>query len=485
MRVALIYPHYGHKVFNENLSLVDREFGRFPYISYGYVARCIKEWGGDVRLFDAMATGIGYEETFRRVKEYNPDLLGFAAHSAQTLPDTIAWAKRMKADSGLPILVGGYEAGRYSAEIMHHSCFDYLCTGQAQGFMSPFLDAFQKRGDFKSVPGLVYRSGENVVSSSVPAGRIAFNDFGVPDRSIFDHSAYYSHVSQRRNFTIGVSSHGCPYGCSFCCMANTGHDAKSAEQVFAEIQDCYQNYNIREIDWFDPLMFLQKRRIVDICERIQAAKMDLYWSARTRADTLIDSASGQIDEKFIETLASSGCKRLFIGIESGDQDVLQNINKGLRTRDLHKLFSSLRAHGIRVLGFFMIGNPGETAATVRKTVALAKSLPIDYAQFSITLMKPDTQLSAQYMVPAIGFDYWREFIKGTVVERVLPSPWTRLRREEQERMAYWAYVSFYFRPTMIARSLRRVESFAELGKYARVAAKILMRYIVGFFKRTN
>jgi len=132
-----------------------------------------------------------------------------------------------------------------------------------------------------------------------------------------------------------------------------------------------------------------------------------------------------------------------------------------------------------VLGFFMIGNPGETRATALETIRFARSLPLDYAQFSMTTMKPHTALEQEHMQRALGIDYWREHVLGRADERQLPAPWTELTRDEIEALTKRAYLLFYSRPEYLLRIVREVEGPAELAKYLRVALQLALRPVAG------
>jgi anaerobic magnesium-protoporphyrin IX monomethyl ester cyclase len=474
MKLALVYPPFRHKAFNENLVTVDDEFGVFPYISYGYVAGEARAAGWDARLFDAAADESGYPETLAAVEAYGPDLLAFPAHAVQTFRDMLAWAERFKRDTGLPILVGGYETEHYPREIMAHVCFDYMCRGGAVPFLGEFLGAFGRSDGYGAVPGLVHREGGEL-RWNPRAEEVPFDRLPIPTRDIFDNTLYRSHVSQRSSFTVGMSSVGCPFGCDFCCMRKTGFVARSARQVFDEMAGCVARHDIHEIDWFDPVMLQDKRRIEELADRLIEARLDVIWSTRTRVEPLLSSRrGGRPDEAFIAKLAASGCRRLFVGIESANAAILTGIHKSLDVTPVHDVCGALRDHGIMVLGFFMIGSPGETRATARETIAFARSLPLDYAQFSMTTMKPHTALAEQHMERAMGMDYWREYMLGNVEERPLPTPWTELGRDEIERLARRGYLEFYFRPGYVLDMLRKVESMEELARYVRVALRMAL-----------
>jgi len=475
MKLAFIYPPFFHKKFNENLPTVDDEFGIFPHIGFGWVAAVAKPAGAEVRLFDAAAARLSYDQVLSQVKNYNPDILCFAAHALQTFRDMLAWAQRMKEDTGLPVLIGGYEAKVYPFEMMEHPCFDFICCGEALTFIPPFLDAFEKGNGYERVPDLVYRrNGEPVFTRSAP--HLPFREHPAPDRSIFPNDLYYSHVSQRKNFTIAVSQVGCPYPCSFCSMRCTGFDARTAEQVVDEMEHDRKVNGIREFDWFDPVLLFDRQRSLDIAREMQRRKLDVIWSTRTRVDTLsFHRTDGEPDEELIVELAASGCRRLFLGIESGDDEVLANMKKKQEIKNQKKVLDCAVAHGIRPLGFFMVGSPGDTVETVKKSMSFACTLPLEYAQFTLTMLKPHSELEQKYVVEATGVDYWREYVRGTVGERLLPTPWTELTRAEQEALSRRAYLKFYLRPAYIWKTIRQVESFEEFLRYVRVAFQLAVR----------
>jgi radical SAM superfamily enzyme YgiQ (UPF0313 family) len=145
------------------------------------------------------------------------------------------------------------------------------------------------------------------------------------------------------------------------------------------------------------------------------------------------------------------------------------------TRHLRQTLECVRDAGIMSLGFFIVGAPGDTRETVKKTVDFSLTLPLAYAQYQIAIIKPHTELERKYVIDALGIDYWREYVRGTVTEHLLPTPWTELPRAELESLARHAYFRFYARPRYALRMLRRIESIEELVRYARVGAQLALR----------
>ncbi|MFH1436339.1 MAG: hypothetical protein ABIJ56_11530, partial [Pseudomonadota bacterium] len=158
---------------------------------------------------------------------------------------------------------------------------------------------------------------------------------------------------------------------------------------------------------------------------------------------------------------------------SGDQAILKKMKKGYSVDDIRKVIEFTVECGVRPLGFFQVGAPGDTEESVRKTVEFAKSLPLDYAQFMRTIAKPNSELEKQ-MNESLGYDYWREYIMGKKEEMRLPAPWTGLDNKKIESLIRQAYVSFYFRPAYVAKMLGKVTSVSELQKYFRAALRMLL-----------
>lgn len=475
MKLAFVYPPFYAKPFNENLPTVDDEFGLFPHIGFGWAARGAKAAGWQVRLWDAPAEKKSLDRVIREVEDWGPDLVAFSAHAAQTIRDLYAWSRPFKQRTRLPLLVGGYEAKVYPHEIMDQGAFDFLCGGEGHELLPQLLQAFERGRGYERVPELFFKSGGEL-RHTFPGARPSFRSYPTPDRSIFDNSLYYSHISQRKSFTIGMSELGCPYPCTFCCMRQSGWDARSAEQIVDEMAECVA-LGIHEIDWFDPLMLHDRQRALDIAREVARRKLDVIWSCRSRVDSLsFHGSKKQPDHELIGALAEGGCRRIYFGVESGDDDVLKQMMKGqAASTDLGKTLAAVREAGIMALGFFILGAPGDTQASVRRTVDLSLSLPLAYAQYQIAVIKPHTELERRHVVEELGIDYWREYVAGRIGEHLLPTPWTELDRAELERLARRAYLRFYSRPGYALSMLRRVQSWEELGRYARVGVQLALR----------
>ena len=125
-------------------------------------------------------------------------------------------------------------------------------------------------------------------------------------------------------------------------------------------------------------------------------------------------------------MKGAGCGRIYYGIESGSQEILDRVNKGITLEMVRETVRNTKRLGMKALGFFLIGAPGETKKTVRETLRFAKELDLDYVQFSKCLAKPLTPLWRQ-ITKETGRDYWSQWILAREPDHPLPRPWHLFR----------------------------------------------------------
>ena len=167
----------------------------------------------------------------------------------------------------------------------------------------------------------------------------------------------------------------------------------------------------------------------------------------------------------------AGCARIYYGIESGNREILHTLKKSASIEMYHDVIKRTRHHGIHTFGYFMIGNPYETEATIRQTIRLALELDLDYAQFSKVTPMPATELYT-LLLKEKGRDYWREHILNGVDEPI-PRPLCDMTDAEIQRWTRLAYLRFYYRPKQVIRNLSRIKSADELSRSVKTAWQML------------
>ena len=452
MRLALIFNPFKHKVHEENLRIVQKFFGLFPPLSLAWVAAIAERAGHEVIIIDARTLRLTKEEVLDRLKEFKPDIMGFMM-TTYIFRETLEWIKYLKQHLKIPVVIGGYNLRVYPRESVTPEEIDFGVVEQALDTIPQLFSELEGYRRFKDVVGLVYKEDSKIKVN--PPEPVDFEAFPNPARHLLPNGLYAEFPTERKNFTVLVTSLGCPKRCTFCEAGGNPHSPRSPSKVVSEIEECYYKYNIREIDIFDYEFPLNKKRTLAICNILQEKKLDITWACRSRIDS--------VDEELLREMKKAGCRRIYYGIESGVQEILDRVNKGITLNQIRETVRYTKELGIMALGFFLIGAPGETKETIKKTLKFAKELKLNYVQFSKCTAKPMTGLWRK-LVRDTGVDYWREYILGNVEEQQLPRPWTRLTNDEIDIITKRAYISYHSGPQFLLNSMLRVKSSAELKR---------------------
>jgi len=452
MKIVLVYPPFGIVENQPNIKAVADNYGVFPPLNLSYVAAILKNSGNEVRLIDANALGLSKEKILKIVREFKPDIIAFTI-TTYMFYSVLKWVRYLKKNTKAKTLVGGAHMGLYPEETMSHEEIDYGIIGEAEETLPELIDTLEKNQPLKSVKGICYKKGRKIVVTPKRDLVKDLDKIPFPLRDQLPNEKYCSFVSKKRNFATMITARGCPFNCIYCEQGNHVYRMRSAENVVDEIEECYNDYNVKEIDFFDPEFTINKKHVIEICKEIRKRHIKISWSCRSRIDT--------IDNEMLKEMAKSGCCRIYYGIESGVESILKTLKKGTNLKIIRKNIKLTKKNKIMTFGYFMIGSPGETKNTIKKTVKFAKELNLDYAQFSKVSTLPGTELY-ELLKPQLGYDYWQKFILNEKNRIILPRYKCNLSEEEVEEEVRKAYMQFYFRPSQLMKKILITKSFNEI-----------------------
>ncbi len=458
MKIAFTFAPFDHKKFEEDIDVVSREFCQPPPLGLAYAAAIAERHGHQCIIIDANTKPrLSKEEVLSRIENFEPEILGFML-TTYMFQQTLEWIRFLKQKTGLPVIVGNVLLDLYPEEVLSHPEIDYGIIGPATGSLPELLYAIGKKKDVDNIKGVAFRKNGRVCINFPSTLKEDFDILPYPALHLLENHRYYTIISKRKNFTVMTTSKGCPYRCNFCFVRNIPYSCRSHEAAVDEIEYFYKRFNIREIEFFDPIFCFDRSRVIKICREMVYRKLDVQWACRARVE--------HVDEELLEVMKRGGCHRIYYGIESGSKGILKNTDKGITLDQIEKAIYLTKKKKILTLGFFLIGAPGDTQETVLETIDFALRLPLDYVQFHKTVAKPGTVLYEQ-VKEATGRDYWRQYILGEAGEERLPSPWTSLTDEEIEKLTIFAYRKFYLRPSRVSNIISGIKSFDELARYVR------------------
>jgi hopanoid biosynthesis associated radical SAM protein HpnJ len=253
--------------------------------------------------------------------------------------------------------------------------FDHQIVNYANG--TPLAD----------LPGVSYRKNGNVVHN--PEGAVIENLDELP----WVTKVYKRDLDFRRYnvpfllnpYISFYTSRGCPAMCTFCLWPQThsGHRwrLRSSDDIAAEVKSALENFpGLKEIFFDDDTFNYKKQRTIELCEKL--GPLDFTWSCTSRVTTDYDT---------LKAMKEAGCRLLIVGYESGDEQILRNIKKGATVEAARRFTENAHKLGLVIHGDFIVGLPGETRESLRKSIDFAKSLDVETIQVSIGHAYPGTE----------------------------------------------------------------------------------------------
>jgi radical SAM superfamily enzyme YgiQ (UPF0313 family) len=264
----------------------------------------------------------------------------------------------------------------------------------------------------------------------------------------------------REPFVTLVTSRGCPFRCSFCSQIYSGNTLRthSPERIVADMEEAVRRYGAREVVLFDETFGVRRADALRVCALLGERGLDLRWNARTRIDVL--------DEELLRALLKAGCYALHLGVESGSQRILDQMNKKITVGQIRETLGLAARLGFRLHAYFMIGWPGETREEREQTLRFSRELPLDWASYTITIPNPLTPLFERAVRDGIiREDYWERYTLDSAPGPIpfFASPDCSERCLTRAKQG--AYLRFYLRPRVLLRNLR---FFRESGGWRRI-----------------
>jgi magnesium-protoporphyrin IX monomethyl ester (oxidative) cyclase len=301
------------------------------------------------------------------------------------------------------VLFGQHPSARPEACLLDSEA-DFVVIGEPEHTVFELINALERgKQDFSETDGLALRKKGNIVLTGKRAIIQDLDSLPFPARHLLPMKVYYEAVKENplrgevsKPWTIMITSRGCPYNCVFCSNCTIwGRKwrARSAKNVVDELEQVVKTFGVKQVDFHDDNMTLDKKRMADICDLIVERGIRVEWFTPNgvRADRL--------DEPLLRKMKMSGCKKIRIAPESGVQHVVNDIiGKNLDLKSVEQTVISCKKVGIKVGCFFVIGLIGETKADIEETIKFAyklKRLGADSFIFSIAMPLYGTALYEQ------------------------------------------------------------------------------------------
>jgi anaerobic magnesium-protoporphyrin IX monomethyl ester cyclase len=413
----------------------------------------------EVRIEDIRIKGNDRFDLESAIRLYSPDVVGISAltHESGAVPWIAECVKRVNAST--PVLLGGPHATAYPEKAAEIPGIDYVVVGEGEMAASRLIERLLNQGDISDITGLVYKNGNQTVSTGQGDFIKDLNDLPMPAYDLIPIEAYgsFSRMSRTGSGTYMCifSSRGCPYHCIYCHnIFGKVFRCRSAENLFNEIRHLHDIYNVRNFEIMDDIFNLDRDRLIDFCDRIidSGMKVTFAFPNGLRGDIL--------DEQQLIKLRQAGTIFIAFAIETGSPRMQRLIRKNIQLDKIKRNIEIARSLRIHTHGFSMIGFPGETLEEMKMTVDFLVSSKLHtFAMFAVMPFE-STELAAiarkmgHFPVSDFSMDYYsKEFLNLTDV----PSrKVNRIRRQ--------ALLRFYLNPSRLYAFARDFPDKRALGK---------------------
>ncbi|MFA5197612.1 MAG: radical SAM protein [Patescibacteria group bacterium] len=377
---------------------------RFP-LGLGYIASALRDEGHSIEVIDLNAQAELENCLGERIKTGNFDLVGLTAMITQ-FRDVERLSSLIKKSSGSKIVIGGGLASAIPEMLLKETKTDIVVMGEGEKTIVEIAERIAHGQSIQNISGIAYRKGERVMKNPLRGYIDDISSLSFPAWDLFPVEHYFNNnvmCMPKRRISI-ITSRGCPYQCTFCFHGIFGHRyrARTAGNVFQEIELLYQKYKVRGFVIEDDTFILDKNRVYKLCDLIIKNKLRIYWSCNARVDL--------VDEEFIRKIKSAGCVEIAYGIESGNQGQLDKIKKGVTLDQAYKTIKLTKKAGILTHGFVMLNTPGETVETINDSINFCKKAGLQ-AEFTI-------------LTPIPGSTIYAEAVKANIIsEKKLVENW--------------------------------------------------------------
>ena len=418
---------------------------QYPPIGLLSLAAVCEEKGHEVFLYDLGAKNANYEEFIYEFCSIQPDVICCSVYTTNFLMTLSVLDHLKKIKSNLIIIVGGPHVSALPGSLVkNYSFINYEVIGEGEESLIDLLGGIIIPS---SIKGIVYRESFGSIAMTEKRERIKdLRELPLPKIDLIKRFIY-----SRDKFSMGkrvgaiITSRGCPYNCTFCNKAVFGntYTRKSTGSVIAEILNQIEVLGIDEINFVDDLFCTDKKWINNFISLLRCYNIKLPWKCTGRVNSL--------DEYYYEKIKQAGCFMIQFGVETGDETILKSIKKRIKHHEVESTIAACKRVGLNTATYYIIGHPGETHTTAKKTIDFAKHINTDVAHFFVLVPFPGTE-NYNLVDPELRDDWSRIRYYHNYG---LPISLCEISPEELKKYELSAKISYYSRILFLKNCFRK------------------------------
>ncbi len=380
----------------------------WPPISLVTIGAVLEKDGHEVKVVDCAAQGVSWEELKQLIEKFLPHVVIWSTGTPSIQGDLELASFIKKCNGKIYTAVFGTHVTVLDKQCMEaFPEIDFIIRNEPELTVGELINVLQEKKDIKNVAGLTFRNNEGEIVANPKRPFIEDLDgLPLPAWHLIDLDCYRLPLKGKRYLMISPLR-GCPFNCSFCtCQTYYGKRLRkrSVESVLKEIEYDMDRFGIRDFFFWAETFVVDKEYIRELCSAILEGGINISWTSNSRVDT--------VDGPLLKLMAKAGCWMISYGVESGSQKVLDEANKGIKVEQAYEAVRYAKDAGIKTVGHFILGLPGETEETMKHTIEYAKQLELDLAQFYCAVPFPGSRLYDRALnegwIKNSGFDHFKQ-----------------------------------------------------------------------------
>lgn len=372
-----------------------------PPLGVMYLAAYLREHGVEVKIFDLTFSDWNHYE--KELKRFNPEIVFISVNSFIAKSGFEAAKLAKEWNRNVLVCIGGPHATALPEETIKNPHMDILVYGEGEQTSLDICRYMEGKTQLKKLRGIYYKRGKGIKFTGVREFIENLDKIPFPARDLLPSIKEYIHLMLPKRllspnvtlrwqvppYTIIMASRGCPFNCAFCqpvLRKIFGNKVRwrSPANVAEELELIIDKYKCRSVFFRDSMLNVNTKFIKGFTHEIKERGVDIDWTAYSRVDTLTTENA--------KLMKRGGCSCLEFGVESGNQKILNTLQKGTTIKQIENAFRITKEYRLLSLAFFMLGNPGETRESLQDSVRIIKRVRPDFIATNFTTPWPGSKL---------------------------------------------------------------------------------------------
>jgi len=415
-----------------------------PSLGLGYLAAVLEKNEYKVEVIDCQASGLSYEEFKCELSKRQPTIVGTTASTRlyKSALEIIKIAK--KVHPNCLTLVGGPHVTFWDENALQECPqLDVVVRKEGEKTLLEMVQRIEAGKSYRDAIGITYRKGKEIVRNPDRPYIENLDELPFPARHLWDLDS----LRKTEDIFYLMTTRGCVYWCEFCAtvrMFGRKYRMRSVKNVVDELEFLYKTYGATVFTFDDDAFTVDQARTEELCREIRKRGLKIKWNCGTRVD--------MITKELLLKMKSAGCVSVWFGIESGTQQVLDEMKKGISTEQTMRTIGWVIELGLKPVPNVLLGYPGETEETAWKTIKFAEKVsPYNIAMYNIATPYPGTPMYNQVIEKG-----WLKVTDFDLYDATTPIFETPMLSMKTLGALYdKAFQSFYLRPTYILHMLAK------------------------------